>query len=193
MKWIFLSSFLLISVEAQRRKGPCSDGGRPTCADRSRPTPQVRKPPLCRNGANPVCSDGNPPPRPGPCDDGSEPMCGSVPPMCPDGSALRTFGRPCQRGIPKCKDRSIRPTCADGGKPFGRPSGTPGKPFSGTLGKPGRPFNGPSGAPGKPISGPSATTEPTQQQGTLNQPGKGLFLLFMIIVFVFELILLNLK
>eukprot|EP00092_Neocalanus_flemingeri_P007216 GFUD01007795.1.p1 GENE.GFUD01007795.1~~GFUD01007795.1.p1 ORF type:complete len:345 (+),score=73.96 GFUD01007795.1:444-1478(+) len=67
-------------------------------------------------------------------------MCGSMSPVCPDGSTLATSGRPCARGIPICKDRSKRPMCAAGGKPFGGSSGSTGTAQAqqpGTLQQPG--------------------------------------------------------
>lgn len=177
MKQFVISCFILFSAEAQRRPGPCSNGGRPVCADRSRPMPQFRKPPLCNNGASPVCSDGNPPPRPGPCEGGGQPMCGSAQPVCADGSALSDFGRPCTRGAPICQDRSKRPSCVSnnrpinggnqsGGRPFGGPPGgrpSGGRPLGGGAAG-NRPFGSPSG--GNPAGSPSGTTGSGQQQGT---------------------------
>ena len=81
MRELCIACLILFPAEAQRKPGPCLDGGKPVCANRSRPTPQLRKPPMCSNGASPVCSDGNPPPRPGPCDGGSQPLCGSAQPV----------------------------------------------------------------------------------------------------------------
>jgi len=107
-------------------------------------------------------------------------MCGTKRPVCPDGSTLSAFGRPCDSGAPICAERSQRPRCEGSSKPTkgdpsvkfppanrpfgkpnkGRPLGGPldGRPLGGSPGRRpvgwtqgGRPFGGPQG--GRPIGG----------------------------------------
>jgi len=108
-------------------------------------------------------------------------MCGAVEPICPDGSPLADFGRPCDSGAPVCEDSSMRPTCANSNRPvngdptigfpsMNRPFDEPneGRPF----GRPqeGRPFGGPPG--GRPIGGSPGGRPIFGQEGG-NRPGSG--------------------